>query len=201
MDFRNGIRDYYEREKQVFDALDPNEFNAALNALLRHYDNEDTIYVIGNGGSSATANHMVCDFNKGVSLSLSKPFRVVSLTDNIPSVMAYGNDVGFEDVFYLPLKQWLKPSDMVIAISGSGNSHNVIKAVTYAKKIGAEILGLEGYDGGKLKAIADINIHAKVNDMQIAEDVHMTFVHVAMQLLWKALMAREGKEAIYSINH
>lgn len=201
MDFRNGIHDYYEREKQVFDALDPNEFNAALNALLRHYDNEDTIYVIGNGGSSATANHMVCDFNKGVSLSLSKPFHVVSLTDNIPSVMAYGNDVGFEDVFYLPLKQWLKPSDMVIAISGSGNSHNVIKAVTYAKKIGAEILGLEGYDGGKLKAIADINIHAKVNDMQIAEDVHMTFVHVAMQLLWKALMAREGKEAIYSINH
>ncbi len=201
MDFRNGIRDYYEREKQVFDALDPNEFNAALNALLRHYDNEDTIYVIGNGGSSATANHMVCDFNKGVSLSLSKPFHVVSLTDNIPSVMAYGNDVGFEDVFYLPLKQWLKPSDMVIAISGSGNSHNVIKAVTYAKKIGAEILGLEGYDGGKLKAIADINIHAKVNDMQIAEDVHMTFVHVAMQLLWKTLMAREGKAAVYEINH
>ena len=183
MDFRNGIRDYYEREKQVFDALDPNEFNAALNALLRHYDNEDTIYVIGNGGSSATANHMVCDFNKGVSLSLSKPFHVVSLTDNIPSVMAYGNDVGFEDVFYLPLK------------------HNVIKAVTYAKKIGAEILGLEGYDGGKLKAIADINIHAKVNDMQIAEDVHMTFVHVAMQLLWKTLMAREGKAAVYEINH
>ena len=201
MDFRNGIRDYYEREKQVFDALDPNEFNASLNALLRHYDNEDTIYVIGNGGSSATANHMVCDFNKGISLSLSKPFHVVSLTDNIPSVMAYGNDVGFEDVFYLPLKQWLKPSDMVIAISGSGNSHNVIKAVTYAKKIGAEILGLEGYDGGKLKAIADINIHAKVNDMQIAEDVHMTFVHVAMQLLWKTLMAREGKAAVYEINH
>jgi len=201
MDFRNGIRAYYEREKQVFDALDPNEFNAALNALLRHYDREDTIYVIGNGGSSATANHMVCDFNKGVSLSLSKPFHVVSLTDNIPSVMAYGNDVGFEDVFYLPLKQWLKPTDMVIAISGSGNSHNIIKAVTYAKSIGAEILGLEGYDGGKLKGIADINIHAKVNDMQIAEDVHMTFVHVAMQLLWKTLMAREGKAAVYEINH
>ena len=201
MDFRKDIQDYYEREKQVFDALDPESFNAALNALLRHYDREDTIYVIGNGGSSATANHMVCDFNKGVSLSLSKPFHVVSLTDNIPSVMAYGNDVGFEDVFYLPLKQWLKPTDMVIAISGSGNSHNIIKAVTYAKSIGAEILGLEGYDGGKLKGIADINIHAKVNDMQIAEDVHMTFVHVAMQLLWKTLMAREGKAAVYEINH
>lgn len=201
MDFRKDIQDYYEREKQVFDALDPESFNAALNALLRHYDREDTIYVIGNGGSSATANHMVCDFNKGVSMSLSKPFHVVSLTDNIPSVMAYGNDVGFEDVFYLPLKQWLKPTDMVIAISGSGNSHNIIKAVTYAKSIGAEILGLEGYDGGKLKGIADINIHAKVNDMQIAEDVHMTFVHVAMQLLWKTLMAREGKAAVYEINH
>lgn len=201
MDFRKDIQDYYEREKQVFDALDPESFNAALNALLRHYDREDTIYVIGNGGSSATANHMVCDFNKGVSMSLSKPFHVVSLTDNIPSVMAYGNDVGFEDVFYLPLKQWLKPTDMVIAISGSGNSHNIIKAVAYAKSIGAEILGLEGYDGGKLKGIADINIHAKVNDMQIAEDVHMTFVHVAMQLLWKTLMAREGKAAVYEINH
>ena len=200
MDFTKQIEDYYEREKKVIDALDKNEINEALNAILKHYENEDIIYVLGNGGSSATANHMVCDFDKGISLDLRKQFRVISLSDNIPMIMAIGNDIGFEDVFYLQLKNKLRPTDLVIAISGSGNSHNIVKAVQYANEIGAEVIGLTGYAGGKLKNMANINVHVPVEDMQITEDMHMSFVHVAMQIFWRYLMAKEGKEAIYKIN-
>ncbi len=200
MDFTKQIEEYYQREKQIIDALDKNEINEALNAILRHYENEDIIYVLGNGGSSATANHMVCDFDKGISLDLKKQFRVISLSDNIPMIMAIGNDIGFEDVFYLQLKNKLKPTDLVIAISGSGNSHNIVKAVQYANEVGAEVIGLTGYAGGKLKNMANINVHVPVEDMQITEDMHMSFVHVAMQIFWRYLMAKEGKEAIYKIN-
>lgn len=200
MDFTKQIEEYYQREKQIIDALDKNEINEALNAILRHYENEDIIYVLGNGGSSATANHMVCDFDKGISLDLKKQFRVISLSDNIPMIMAIGNDIGFEDVFYLQLKNKLKPTDLVIAISGSGNSHNIVKAVQYANEVGAEVIGLTGYAGGKLKNMANINVHVPVEDMQITEDMHMSFVHVAMQIFWRYLMAREGKEAVYKIN-
>jgi D-sedoheptulose 7-phosphate isomerase len=200
MDFTKQIEEYYQREKQIIDALDKNEINEALNAILRHYENEDIIYVLGNGGSSATANHMVCDFDKGISLDLKKQFRVISLSDNIPMIMAIGNDIGFEDVFYLQLKNKLKPTDLVIAISGSGNSHNIVKAVQYANEVGAEVIGLTGYAGGKLKNMANINVHVPVEDMQITEDMHMSFVHVAMQIFWRYLMAKEGKEAVYKIN-
>jgi len=200
MDFTKQIEEYYQREKQIIDALDKNEINEALNTILRHYENEDIIYVLGNGGSSATANHMVCDFDKGISLDLKKQFRVISLSDNIPMIMAIGNDIGFEDVFYLQLKNKLKPTDLVIAISGSGNSHNIVKAVQYANEVGAEVIGLTGYAGGKLKNMANINVHVPVEDMQITEDMHMSFVHVAMQIFWRYLMAKEGKEAVYKIN-
>ena len=200
MDFTKQIEEYYQREKQIIDALDKNEINEALNAILRHYENEDIIYVLGNGGSSATANHMVCDFDKGISLDLKKQFRVISLSDNIPMIMAIGNDIGFEDVFYLQLKNKLKPTDLVIAISGSGNSHNIVKAVQYANEVGAEVIGLTGYAGGKLKNMANINVHVPIEDMQITEDMHMSFVHVAMQIFWRYLMAKEGKEAVYKIN-
>ncbi len=200
MDFVNEINSYYKKEIEVIEKLDKEEINKAFNCLLKHYDDSSTIYVLGNGGSSATANHMVCDFNKGISMDLKKPFNVVSLTDNVPILMAIGNDVSFEDVFYLQLKNKLKPNDCIIAISGSGNSHNIIKAVKYAKYLGCDIIGLTGYAGGKLKDYADINVHAPVDDMQITEDIHMSFVHVSMQILWRYLMAKEGKDAIYKIN-
>lgn len=200
MDFVNEINEYYEKEREIIKQLDKEEINKALNCLLKHYDDSSTVYVLGNGGSSATANHMVCDFNKGISMDLKKPFNVISLSDNVPILMAIGNDVGFEDVFYLQLKNKLKPNDLIIAISGSGNSHNIIKAVKYAKEVGCDIIGLTGYAGGKLKDYASINVHAPVDDMQITEDIHMSFVHVSMQILWKYLMAKEGKDAVYKIN-
>lgn len=197
-DFKKEITDYYQREISVIEHLNADELNDAMNCLLAHYEKETTVYVFGNGGSSATASHMVCDFNKGACMDVKKRFRFICLNDNIPSLMAIGNDVGFDDVFYYQLENKLRKDDLVLAISGSGNSKNVIKAVEYAKHVGCDIIGMTGYEGGKLAKLATFHLHAPVDDMQITEDVHMSFDHMIMQIFWKYLLAREGKEAVYS---
>lgn len=199
-DFTRDINDYYAREVEAIQGLDKSELNRVANCLLAHYEKETMIYVFGNGGSSATASHMVCDFNKGVCYKLKKKFHFECLNDNIPTLMAVANDVGFDDIFYYPLQGKLKKEDLVIAISGSGNSHNVIKAVTYAKSLGCEIIGMTGYDGGKLDKLSDYHLHAAVNDMQIVEDIHMSYNHMLMQILWRYLMEKDGQRAIYKIN-
>lgn len=193
MDFRKSISDYYEKEIAVIESLDVNEINEAMNALLRHYDSDSNIYVFGNGGSSATASHMVCDFNKGTCSELEKRFNFICLNDNIPTLMAVANDIGFDSVFSYPLEKKLKPTDLVIAISGSGNSENVIKAVKYTKKIGAEVIAVTGYSGGELAKLGDYQLHASVDDMQITEDIHMSFDHMIMQIFWRFLATREKK--------
>ena len=200
MDFIKEINEYYDREKAAIDALDRDEINLAMNALLDAYDRGATVYVFGNGGSAATASHMVCDFNKGTCLELDRKFKFVCLNDNVPIMMAIANDDSYENIFYYQLQDRLKPEDLVLAISGSGNSHNVVKAAEYAKKVGAKVIAMTGYSGGKIRAMADYFLHVPVNDMQITEDLHMGFDHMIMQIFWKHLAARNGKKAIYKIN-
>lgn len=200
MDFKKDIVSYYAKEAEAHRLLNVDEINEAMNCILRHYENESAIYVLGNGGSSATANHFVCDFDKGICLDLEKKFRLFSLAENIPIIMAIANDIGFEDVFFRQLEGRLKKEDLVIAISGSGNSHNVVKAVKYANEIGCDVISMTGYDGGKIKGMAKYHLDVPVHDMQIVEDVHMSFDHMIMKTLWKRLMAKEGKEAVYKIN-
>src|SRR5574344_941874 len=200
MDFTKEINAYYDREKAAIDRLDRKELNAAMNALLEAYERGATIYVFGNGGSSATASHMVCDFDKGTCYDLPKKFHFVCLNDNIPVMMAIANDDSFENVFVYQLEDRLKKNDLVLAISGSGNSHNVIKAIDYAKKVGCKIIGMTGYDGGKLAKAADYQLHVPADDMQITEDLHMGFDHMIMQIFWKYLAAKNGQAAIYKIN-
>jgi D-sedoheptulose 7-phosphate isomerase len=193
MDFAKDIEEYYAREAEAIRKLDKNAINQAMNCLLSHYERETDIYVFGNGGSSATASHMVCDFGKGASMGLPKRFRFLCLNDNVPTVMAVANDIGFDDVFYYQLENKLRKEDLVIAISGSGNSRNVIKAAAYAKKVGCDVIGMTGFDGGLLGKIADYRLHVPANDMQITEDLHMSFDHMMMQIIRKALAAREEK--------
>ena len=200
MDFINEINEYYNREKAVIDSLDREEINAAMNALLDAYERGVTVYVFGNGGSAATASHMVCDFNKGTCHELDKRFKFVCLNDNVPLMMAISNDKSYEDIFVYQLEDRLKPEDVVLAISGSGNSHNVVKAVEYAKGVGATVIAMTGYQGGKIRKMADYFLHVPVEDMQITEDIHMSFDHMIMQIFWKYLAAKNGKEAIYHIN-
>ena len=183
IDFTPKIDEYADRLKRAYDALDRDQINDVMNILLKAYENESTIYIFGNGGSASTASHYVCDFNKGVSIKLAKKFRFICLNDNTATVMAIANDCGYENVFSMQLEGKLRKGDVIFAISGSGNSKNVIKAVEYAKGQGNEIISLTGYDGGKLLQLSDHPIHVDVNDMQIAEDVHMMLCHMISSVL------------------
>lgn len=177
-DQKDLIRSYFEREIEVIKRLNIEDINAAVQAIWAAYKREATIYIFGNGGSAATASHYVCDFNKGISEKKEKKFNFVCLNDNCPQMMAIANDISYDEVFRFPLVNKLKPSDLVIGISGSGNSKNVIRAVEYAKEIGTPVIGITGYQGGKLKELADFHMDAMVDDMQISEDIHMMFDHM-----------------------
>jgi D-sedoheptulose 7-phosphate isomerase len=188
MDFLNEIDSYFSKLKAAVDKIDKNEINRFAEVLLRHYDNETNVFIFGNGGSGATASHAVCDFNKCVCLDLEKKFKFICLNDNVPSLMAYANDINYDDIFYQQLKNYLRPEDLVIGISGSGDSRNIIKAIEYAKQTRAETFTLCGYSGGKLRKIDPKNsIHVKIDDMQIVEDCHVVILHMLLQILQQYL--------------
>lgn len=191
MDFKADIRDYIECEIATLQKLDVEQINAALNLLLEAQKAHKRIYVFGNGGSSATASHIQNDFGKGVSEYVEDKFRFQCLNDNVPTVMAVANDIGFDEIFRFQLRGVLEPGDVIMAISGSGNSKNVINAVEYAKAQGNKIIGLTGYSGGKLKSLSDISLHVPVNSMQVTEDIHMVFDHLMMSMFYKHLCGKE----------
>lgn len=191
MDFKKEIGTYLEHEIETLRALDVEAINEALNLLLEAFENGNTVYIFGNGGSSATASHFQNDFNKGVSEHTEKKFNFLCLNDNVATVMAVANDIGFEEVFRFQLRGHLKPGDLVVAISGSGNSKNVINAVEYAKSCGNRIIGLTGFGGGRLRELADVALHVPVNSMQITEDVHMVFDHLMMSVFYKRLCNKD----------
>ena len=191
VDYRNEIVAYIENEINTIRSLDIEAINAALNVLLKTFENGNTVFVFGNGGSSATASHFQNDFNKGVSEFTEKKFNFLCLNDNVATIMAIANDIGFEEIFCFQLRGHIKPGDVVMAISGSGNSSNVIKAVEFAKAKGCTIIGLTGFEGGKLKKLSDVSLHAPINSMQITEDIHMIFDHLMMSVFYKTLAGIE----------
>ena len=187
-DFKKAIKEYYDREIRIINNLNLDEINEAMNAIYETYMNEGTIYVCGNGGSAATASHMQNDFNKGISEYVDKKFRFYCLNDNYPTVMAIANDIGYEEVFRFQLKNKINKNDLFIGISGSGNSKNVVYAAEYAKECGCKVVGITGYKGGKLKDLADYKMHVAEEDMQIDEDIHMTFDHMMMKIFYNFLV-------------
>jgi len=179
--------EYLEELKGLLDAFPHDRFEEVASLILSAYYDEKQIFIMGNGGSGSTASHFACDINKGCCFNVDKKFKVICLNDNIPTMMAYANDLSYEKVFVEQLKNFLQPGDVVIGISGSGNSENVILALSYAKENNAKTIGLTGFDGGKLAKTADIPLIASINDMQKVEDVHMIIVHMLMQYMDKAL--------------
>lgn len=184
MDFKADMTAYLEKEMETLRALNLDEINEAINAIVAARERGGTIYTMGNGGSAATASHMTGDFNKGVNEVLpGKRFRFECLSDNTPAMMAIANDFCYEEIFVYQLRNKLKPEDLVIGISGSGNSENVVRAMHYAKEKGVPTIGITGYDGGKVRELADYRMHVNIDDMQIAEDVHMIFDHMLMRVM------------------
>ena len=183
-DFSADIQAYLKREKDAISSLEIGEINAFLNTLCKARDEGRQIFIMGNGGSAATASHFVCDFNKGVGTSGGgRLFKFICLNDNLPSLMAYANDESYDCIFVSALKNYFNKGDVVIGISGSGNSKNVIAAIEYANANGGVTIGITGYQGGKLRQIASQSVNARVDDMQISEDLHMILDHLCMSIL------------------
>lgn len=136
------------------------------------------IFVCGNGGSAATASHFVCDVLKGCSYGREKRFRILALHDNLPTLTAYSNDVSYEQALVEPLKNYAQPGDVLIALSGSGNSPNVLRAVEWANAAGLRTIGLTGRDGGRLGALVQLQIHVPDMHMGRIEDGHMIVCHM-----------------------
>src|SRR5579884_2014724 len=148
--------------KQLIDALngvDLAKVNQAIEWFKEARANNRHIFTCGNGGSASTASHFVCDIVKGASYNRNTRFRIMALTDSLPTITAYSNDVGYECVFVEQLKNFAEPGDVVVAVSGSGNSANVLRAVEYANSIGCQTIGLCGRDGGALGRLAGLCLH------------------------------------------
>lgn len=174
---------YLSKLQNVLRALDRAQFDNALKVIADTWNAGRQIITLGNGGSSMTALHFINDWNKSLFMASGRPFRGRSLVDNMGLVMSYGNDVSFQDIFVEQLRNVMQSGDLVIAISGSGNSENVIRGVRYANENEGITLGLCGYRGGRLKELAQHVVWVDVDDMQISEDVHAIFGHIVMQRL------------------
>ena len=179
---------YIDLVKSTLDALDPKALEALVETFHTTYEKGGNIYTMGNGGSGASASHAAGDFLKGASYGLDKRFRMICLNDNLPSMMAIANDIGWESIFVEPLKNFLSPDDLVIGISGSGNSENVVNALEYANAQGATTVAMSGFKGGKISEIATINVHAPVMDMEVTEDVHMVIFNIVKKQMMARLM-------------
>ena len=183
INFNADIDSYLEKLKETIDNIDRNEINTLINLFLKARDEGRHIFIMGNGGSASTASHSVCDFNKGLSYGKDRRFKILCLNDSMSTVSAYSNDVAYEVAFLEQLKNFVEPGDMVIGISGSGNSKNILLAIDYANSVGAETVGITGYNGGKLKLMAKYSVNANVHDMQISEDIHMILNHLTMKII------------------
>lgn len=182
-DYREQIKRYIAMEKAVLDTLSSEDINTVMNVLEEARLKGKRIFIFGNGGSASTASHLTCDFNKGISYDQEIKYDIECLSDNIPMLMAIANDISYDDAFVVPLKNKLKPGDVVIGISGSGNSENVVRAFQYANELGADTVAFTGYSGGKLKGLAKYNVHVAVDNMQIVEDMHLVLNHMMMFIL------------------
>ena len=191
-----GMRDHVERSIEVIQRIDLDAVKALVEKLHEAYNQGTRVFICGNGGSAATSSHFAEDLAKGIlkDMEETKRLRVHSLTDSVPFVSALGNDCGYESIFREQLMTLATPGDSLIAISGSGNSPNILSAVKWAKENGVFTCGMSGFNGGKLKSAVDLSIHCPVLDMEIAENAHTIAMHLVVSGLRNTLRAVEEVE-------
>jgi len=185
-------KDYLEKVRELLDTLvEPSA--RLIETLFEAFEDERTIFLVGNGGSAAAASHFGQDLAKGTlsSMRAKRRFRVIPLTDNVGFITALANDEGYESIFEQQLRNLARRGDVLVAISGSGNSPNVLRAVEYARSIGMKSIGVTGFDGGKLRALADESVHVPIEDMGMTEALHGVVFHLVMAQLRTKLARAE----------
>jgi D-sedoheptulose 7-phosphate isomerase len=176
-------RQFLDRVGEELQKIDPVQVQALGDAIYRCYEQGKLVFFIGNGGSGSNASHFCEDLGKctlrreDFDNDKKKRLRVLSLTDNTPYILAWANDEGFDRVFVEQLKNLAAPGDLLIAISGSGNSPNILRAVEWANRNGLTTFGCTGFGGGKLRTLAKHNLHVPLDDMGIVESIHLTAFH------------------------
>jgi len=180
------FEDYQKQLLEALQRVNLQRVQQAASWFREARDHERQIFVCGNGGSAATASHFVCDIVKGASYQRPARFKMLALTDNLATLTAYSNDVSYESVFVEPLRNWAQPGDLVMAISGSGNSPNVLRAVEYANQAGCRTIALTGRDGGKLGPLAQLEINVPEPHMGRIEDAHMVICHMLAYFFMEA---------------
>ena len=184
---------FLDRVAQELNRIDPAQVQALADAIYECYEKSRFVFVIGNGGSGSNASHFCEDLGKGTlrredfENDNKKRLRILSLTDNTPYILAWGNDEGFDRVFVEQLKNLASAGDLLIAISGSGNSPNILRAVDWANRHGVRTFGCTGYSGGKLKTLAQHNLHVPLDDMGIVESIHLTAFHWVVDNLYRRI--------------
>ena len=191
MDYSTKIIDYCNDLRSMINNIDIKSISDFLNLMKDAAKSGRKIYICGNGGSASTASHFTGDYNKGLK---DYEFDFICLSDNLPTIMAIANDISYDEIFRYQVKNKLRSNDIVIGISGSGNSQNIVNVLDYAKQCGAYTVGITGYDGGKVKQMVDLAIHFPINDMQVVEDLHLILNHMTMRIL------KEEKENENSFN-
>ena len=179
------LKSYKNRLIELFDSIDIDMLESIIDAMVKAFKNGNTMYVVGNGGSAATASHIQADFQFFVRYFTNFRPKVVALTDNVPLMTAISNDNSYEDVFFEQMKGMFNKGDLLLAISASGNSPNVVKAVEYANELGGTTIGFCGFSGGKLKEISHLPLYTpnKDKDYGPIEDLHMILDHVLVNYL------------------
>jgi D-sedoheptulose 7-phosphate isomerase len=174
----DSIAKYQQDLADTIRDIDTGGVRQAVSLFSNARETGNTIFVCGNGGSAGSASHFVCDVLKGASFGREKKFRILSLNDNLPTLTAYSNDVGYDVVFAEQLKNFAKPGDVFLAISGSGNSPNVLRGMETATALGCKTIAMTGRDGGKLGPLAQLHLHVPNAHMGRIEDAHMAMCHM-----------------------
>lgn len=172
------IRSYLDGISRLVLEVPPEEINRVTGAIIRAYEEDRCVYVFGNGGGSATSSHFVCDLAKGTVTEGKPRLRALSLAQNIPLLTAWANDTDYTNTFGEQLRNLVRPGDVVIGLSGSGMSPNVINALKLAGDMGAVSVLLSGFEGGRARAVAQLSIVVPSDDMQKIEDVHLILAHI-----------------------
>jgi len=178
-----SVQNYLDAHEELFKKISSEEIDNAISLIKSKFISGSKIITCGNGGSAYTASHYITDWNKMVNIATGKQFKGISLCDNIGLLTAFGNDISYDEVFAGQLKSILSAEDLLITVSGSGNSPNVIRAIEYANSVGADTLAIVGYDGGKSKLLSKQSVWINSFDMQLCEDLHLMFGHMVMKEL------------------
>ena len=180
--------DYAEQFAQASASVDGEKLEEAAKRLDDAYGRRATVYVCGNGGSASISNHLVCDHIKGVQTDTELKPRVVSLSCNIETITAIANDISYDDVFLYQLKTMADAGDVLVTISSSGDSENIVRAGQWAKDNGLEVIAMSGFEGGRSAKLADTNLHVTADNYGVIEDVHQSLMHILAQYLRLARM-------------